>query len=201
VRVLGIDPGLNQTGYGIVTKAGRRLLVLDCGLVRPGPAATPIEARLASLYDGLQGILSQHRPDAVALEEVFSHGQFPGAALWIAHARGVACLAAAKARVPVQSYAPTTVKQAIVGHGRATKEQVQHMVGVRLGLAAPNSPDVADALALAITHLDAAAHVILREQGGWGGKGGGPKNLRGDGGSSKAGEILRFAQNDRDLGE
>lgn len=155
MRVLGVDPGLNHTGYGLVSRDGRRLSVLDSGLIKPGGASVPLEARLASVYDRLMTILSQHRPEAVALEEVFSHGQFPGAALWIAHARGVVCLAAAKAGVPVQSYAPATVKQAIVGHGRATKEQVQHMVGVRLGLDAPKSPDIADALALAITHLDA----------------------------------------------
>lgn len=154
MRVLGVDPGLNHTGYGLVSRDGRQFVVLEAGLVKPGGASVPLETRLAAVYDGLTTILMQHQPDAVALEEVFSHGQFPGAALWIAHARGVVCLAAAKAGVPVQSYAPATVKQAIVGNGRATKEQVQHMVGVRLGLAPPKSPDVADALALAITHLD-----------------------------------------------
>ena len=152
--VLGVDPGLNHTGYGLVRRDGRRLSVLASGLVKPGGASVPLEARLALVYDGLMEILIQHQPEAVALEEVFSHGQFPGAALWIAHARGVVCLAAAKAAISVHSYAPATVKQSIVGHGRATKEQVQHMVGVRLGLEAPKSPDVADALALATTHLD-----------------------------------------------
>jgi crossover junction endodeoxyribonuclease RuvC len=161
MRVLGIDPGLNQTGYGVVVRDGRQLLVLDAGLVRPGPASTRIEERLAALYDGVFGILARHQPGALALEEVFSHGRFPGSALWIAHARAVVCLAAAKADVPVESYAPATVKQAITGYGRATKEQVQHMVGVRLGADAPRSADVADALALAITHLDAVGSVML----------------------------------------
>lgn len=165
VTVLGIDPGLNHTGYGLVSRQGKRLSVIEAGLVRPGPASKPIEMRLAALYDGLYDLLSEWRPDSVALEEVFSHGRFPGAALWIAHARGVACLAAAKAGVPVQSYSPATVKQAVTGHGRATKEQVQHLVAVRLGLAgAPASADVADALALAITHLDATAGVPFEPQ-------------------------------------
>jgi len=156
LRVLGIDPGLRRTGYALIVRTGRSLQVLEAGLIRPGPEGAPLEQRLSSLYDGLSGVLDQFRPDALALEAVFSHARFPGSALWMAHARGVICLAAARSGVPVESYAPATVKQAVSGQGRATKEQVQHMVAIRLGLPeAPVSPDVADALALAITHLDA----------------------------------------------
>lgn len=155
MRVLGIDPGLNITGYGVVERTGRRLAIVEAGVIRPGAAPRPLELRLAALADGLQEVLERFSPAAMSLEEVFSHRSFPLAALWMAHARGVACLAAARAGVPVHSYAATTVKLALVGQGRATKEQVQHMVALRFGLAAPPEPaDVADALALAVTHLE-----------------------------------------------
>src|SRR5207249_3603846 len=96
--------------------------VLEAGLIRPGPDTAPLEHRLSALYDGLTGVLEQFKPDALALEAVFSHSRFPGSALWMAHARGVICLASARAGVPVESYAPATVKQSVSGQGRATKE-------------------------------------------------------------------------------
>ncbi|MBI2887556.1 MAG: crossover junction endodeoxyribonuclease RuvC [Chloroflexi bacterium] len=165
MRVLGIDPGLNVTGYGVVAlrepqdgaRRGHEVTLVEAGVIRPGPPEQPLEVRLAALYDGITEALAAFRPEALALEEVFSHRRFPVSALWMAHARGIACLAAGKAGIPVFSYAPASVKLAIVGQGRATKGQVQHMVALRLGLARPPaSPDVADALALALTHLDAA---------------------------------------------
>lgn len=156
MRVLGIDPGLGCTGYGAVAQEERSVHLVEAGVIRPGKTALPLESRLALLYDGLAEVLEAFRPHAFALEEVFSHRRFPVAALWMAHARGVCCLAAARAGVPVFSYPTASVKLALVGQGRATKAQVQHMVGRRLGLAQPPaSPDVADALALALTHLDA----------------------------------------------
>ena len=122
--------------------------------------------RLSLLYDGLAEVLAEFRPDALALEEVFSHRRFPVSALWIAHARGVVCLAAEKAGVPVHSYAPASVKLCVVGNGRATKAQVQELVRVRLKLAkCPSPPDVADALALALTHLDAVGLSALSLEG------------------------------------
>ena len=164
MRVLGIDPGLNVTGYGVVIGAGRSLTVVEAGVIRPGGADRPLEARLAHLFDGLTSVLAQLQPEAVALEEVFSHRRFPAPAIWMAHARGVVCLAAAQAGVPVISYAPASVKLALVGNGRATKEQVQHMVASRFGLDRPPAPaDVADALALAVTHLDAMGGLAARE--------------------------------------
>ncbi len=162
MRVLGIDPGLNITGYGVVDRTGRRLTIVEAGVIRPGRADHPLETRLAVLATGLEEVLAQFHPEAMSLEEVFSHRRFPLAALWMAHARGVVCLMAARAGVPVHSYASTMVKLSLVGHGRATKEQVQHMVALRFGLPQPPQPaDVADALALAITHLEAAAHPAL----------------------------------------
>ena len=164
MRVLGIDPGLNVTGYGLVARreklvpspAEGDVTLVEAGVVRPGPPELALERRLSLLYDGLQAVLTEFRPDALSLEEIFSHRRFPNSALWMAHARGVVCLAADKAGVPVYSYAPASVKLAIVGNGRATKAQVQELVRRRLGLAQRPAPsDVADALALAITHLDA----------------------------------------------
>lgn len=164
MRVLGIDPGLNVTGYGLVARreklvpspAEGDVALVEAGVVRPGPPELALERRLSLLYDGLWAVLTEFHPDALSLEEIFSHRRFPNIALWMAHARGVACLAADKAGVPVYSYAPASVKLAIVGNGRATKAQVQEMVRRRLGLAQRPAPsDVADALALAITHLDA----------------------------------------------
>ena len=145
-----------MTGYGVVARNGRALAVAEAGVIRPGNATHPIEARLSELYDGLTEVLEQYHPVALSLEEVFSHQRFPSAAVWMAHARGVVCLAASKAGVPVHSYAPTSVKLALVGNGLASKEQVQYMVAQRLGLVKPLSPlDASDALALAITHMDA----------------------------------------------
>jgi len=163
MRVLGIDPGLNATGYGLVARSGRRLHLVEAGVIRPGSAALPLPQRLASLYDALAEALDALHPDALSIEEVFSHRAFPGTAVWMAHARGVLLLAAARHGAPVASYAPATVKKAIVGNGRATKAQVQHMVAQRLGVPSlPGPADVSDALALAITHLDASSLDLSR---------------------------------------
>jgi len=156
MRVLGIDPGLNITGYGLVERRGRQLHLTEAGVIRPGSAKWPLPDRLSSLYDALAEVLTQFHPSVVAIEAVFSHRQFPGTAVWMAHARGVLLLAASQHGVTVCSYAPASVKQAIVGNGRATKAQVQHMVAQRLGLPGlPGPADLSDAVALAITHLDA----------------------------------------------
>ena len=164
--VLGIDPGLNVTGYGLVARRAKDVALVEAGVVRPGPPELALERRLSLLYDGLQAVLTEFRPDALSLEKVFSHRRFPNSALWMAHARGVACLAADKAGVPVYSYAPASVKLAIVGNGRATKAQVQELVRRRLGLAQRPAPsDVADALALATTHLDALGLSTLSLEG------------------------------------
>lgn len=157
MKVLGVDPGLNVTGYGLVEGRGHRLQLAEAGVIRPGSASVPLPDRLSALYDALEEVLRQFRPDVLAIEAVFSHRAFPGTAVWMAHARGVLLLAAARNGVRVESYPPATVKQAIVGNGRATKTQVQHMVAQRLGLTSlPGPADLSDALALAITHLDAA---------------------------------------------
>lgn len=155
-RVLGIDPGLNITGYALVERRGRTLRLAEAGVIRPGSARVPLPDRLESLYDALVGVLDQYHPEVLAIEAVFSHRQFPGTAVWMAHARGVLLLAAAQRGVTVCSYAPATVKLSLVGNGRASKAQVQHMVAQRLGIASlPGPSDLSDAVALAITHLEA----------------------------------------------
>ena len=165
MRVLGVDPGLNITGYGLVVRQGRGLHLAEAGVIRPGPASHPLPDRLSALYDALEEVLQQFRPDAVSIEAVFSHRQFPAPAVWMAHARGVLLLAASRNGVPVESYPPATVKQAIVGNGRASKEQVQHMVAQRLGLPGlPGPADLSDAVALAITHLEGAGLLLERSE-------------------------------------
>lgn len=152
MTVFGIDPGSHRTGYGCVTSDGRRHRLVACGtLAAPSHASFP--DRLRAIHAGLRALLAEHRPDCVAVEDVF-HARNVRSALTLGHARGVALLAACEAGVPIVTYTPAEVKHAVVGYGRAEKRQVQHMVRLLLGLATLPAPyDVADALAVAICHL------------------------------------------------
>ena len=153
MNILGVDPGLHTAGYGVIRVSGSRVGLLEGGTIRSGPSSTALEERLASLFDGVNEVLSEHRPEALALEEVYSHYAHPATAVVMGHARGVICLAAARAGVPVFSYASTRVKQCLAGNGRAAKAQVQRAIQARLGLSeTPEPDDVSDALALAICH-------------------------------------------------
>lgn len=153
MRVLGLDPSLRCTGYGLIERNGRGVRLLEGGVLKP-PSARPFEERLASLVRGLNEIISGFAPDAIVVEELFSSRGYPRTALMMAHARGALVCAAALAGVPVFDYAATTVKLALVGRGGATKEQVARMVVHQLGLRRRPSPiDVTDALALALAHL------------------------------------------------
>ena len=117
------------------------------------PARAPFPERLLSIYDGLALLLDRHRPDCVAIEDIF-HARNVRSALTLGHARGVALVAATRAGVPVAAYTPAEIKRAVVGYGRADKQQIQRMIGLLLGLDAPPTPhDAADALAVAICHL------------------------------------------------
>jgi crossover junction endodeoxyribonuclease RuvC len=152
VKIFGIDPGSDRTGYGCVESDGSRHRLVICGALRAG-AQSSLPERLRTMHDGLAALLAEHRPDCVAVEDLF-HARNVRSALTLGHARGVALLAATQAGLPVVAYAPAEVKRAVVGYGRAEKHQVQQMVGLLLGLAAAPSPhDVADALAVAICHL------------------------------------------------
>jgi crossover junction endodeoxyribonuclease RuvC len=158
--VLGIDPGLASTGYGVVAtgdSAGgaSRLVALDGGVIRT-PSDIPHERRLAEIHGSLGLLLDKHGPGAVALEELY-FGQNARTAFAVGQARGVVMLAAGQREIPCASYTPQQVKGAVCGRGRADKEQVARMVKVLLGLAAePRSDHMADALAVAICHANRA---------------------------------------------
>lgn len=163
MRTFGIDPGSFRTGYGCVESDGSRLRLIDCGtIVVPRHAAFP--DKLHAIHAGLDALLAKHRPDCVAVEDVF-HARNVRSALQLGHARGVALLAATQAGLPVATYSPTQIKHAVVGYGRAEKRQVQSMVKLLLGLPAPPSPhDVADALAVAICHLHSRVSAVGRDE-------------------------------------
>jgi crossover junction endodeoxyribonuclease RuvC len=154
VVVLGIDPGSANTGYGVVLSRGGTLAALDGGVIatRPGP----LERRLAEIHTRVCDLISEHRPEAVAVEELY-FGQNVRTAFAVGQARGVVLLSAGMAGIPCFSYTPQSVKQAVCGSGGAAKEQVQRMVGAMLSLPEPPSPDhAADALAVAICHANGA---------------------------------------------
>jgi crossover junction endodeoxyribonuclease RuvC len=152
VRVFGIDPGSERTGYGCVETDGSRHRIVTCGAVR-APMSAPFADRLFEIHTRLVELLVEYRPDAVAVESIF-YAANVRSALKLGHARGVAMLAAAQAGLPVVEYSPAEIKRAVVGYGRAEKHQVQQMVKLLLALPAVPSPhDAADALAVAICHL------------------------------------------------
>jgi crossover junction endodeoxyribonuclease RuvC len=155
VRVFGIDPGSERTGYGCVETDGSRHRVVLCGAIT-APAQASFPEKLLQIHVRLSALLEQCRPDSVAIENLF-HSVNVRSALKLGHARGVAMLAAVEAGVPVLEYTPAEIKRAVVGYGRAEKAQVQQMVKLLLGLTAVPSPhDAADALAVAICHVHSA---------------------------------------------
>jgi crossover junction endodeoxyribonuclease RuvC len=163
VRIFGIDPGANRTGYGCVDTDGSRHRIVICGAIAAAPRASFPE-KLQNIHGRLAALLRECHPDCVAIENVF-HAVNVRSALKLGHARGVAMLAAVEAGVPVLEYTPAEIKRAVVGYGRAEKPQVQHMVKLILGLAAVPSPhDAADALAVAICHAHNAPRGVRREE-------------------------------------
>ncbi|MGA9042225.1 MAG: crossover junction endodeoxyribonuclease RuvC [Terriglobales bacterium] len=157
MRVLGIDCGTEYTGFGVVELCfDGKLICLTCGAVKLSPRE-PLPLRLATIFERLGAIIQQHQPDNVAIEDVFFALNVKSA-LKLGQVRGVAMLAASTAGLAVTEYAPLAIKSAVVGYGRAEKQQVQHMVTRLLNLAEiPEPPDAADALAIAICHLHTAA--------------------------------------------
>jgi crossover junction endodeoxyribonuclease RuvC len=155
VRVFGIDPGSQRTGYGCIDTDGRRHRLVLCGAVRSSDFNS-FPDRLAAIYRELADVIARCQPECVAIENLF-HASNVRSALKLGHARGVAMLAAVQASVPVVEYTPAEIKRAVVGYGRAEKAQVQQMVRLLLGLdRAPEPHDAADALAVAICHLHLA---------------------------------------------
>ena len=156
MKIFGIDPGSARTGYGCIETDGSRHRILLCGAITT-PALATFPAKLLAIHSRLTAFLAECRPDCVAIESLF-HAANVRSALKLGHARGVAMLAAVEAGVPVVEYTPAEIKRAVVGYGRAEKHQVQQMVKLILGLAAPPSPhDAADALAVAICHVHSHA--------------------------------------------
>jgi crossover junction endodeoxyribonuclease RuvC len=153
VRILGIDPGLRVTGFGVIEQAGSQLKYVTSGCVRSGEGE--LAARLKTLLDGLGEVIAANRPQQVAIEKVFVNVN-PQSTLLLGQARGAAICAAVIAGLPVAEYTALQVKQAVVGKGKAKKEQVQHMVRRLLALPGDPSPDAADALACAICHANSS---------------------------------------------
>ena len=159
MRVLGIDCGTARTGYGVVETpaeaGGAPYRLITYGAIRTGNSLA-FPKRLRRIHDEVARLVAEHEPDSVAIEEVF-YQLNPKSAIKLSHVRGVVMLAAASAGLPVGEYSPLEVKSAVVGYGRAEKEQVQHMVKTLLGLRTKVEPhDAADALAVAICHINTA---------------------------------------------
>jgi crossover junction endodeoxyribonuclease RuvC len=151
-RILGIDPGLNVTGYGVLDFAGGRLRLCEAGVVRGGDRGS-LAVRVAAIHEGVADVIAALKPSVMALEELYSHYARPRTAILMGHARGVICLAAAEAQIPVVHYSATQIKKILTGSGRAPKTQVQQAIQRELGLTKlPEPPDVADALAIALCH-------------------------------------------------
>ena len=166
-RILGVDPGLNTTGYGVIevvasdpqsrsastgvlSAGGQGIRLIEAGVVRSRPRAD-LETRLAEIHQGVREVIEQHEPELLALEQLYSHYERPTTAILMGHARGVICLAAAGAGIAVAHFEPTRVKKVMTGNGRAPKHQIQLAVKVQLGLPdVPDPPDIADALAIAL---------------------------------------------------
>jgi len=160
IRILGIDPGLRRTGWGLVAIEGNRLSFVACGSVASDDKAA-LSLRLVSIHDGLQQVVAAHVPDEAAVEATFVNRDAV-ATLKLGQARGIAMLVPALAGLPVAEYAPNLVKKTIVGAGHCEKVQIRMMVKVLLPKADPQSDDAADALAIAVTHAHHRQSVALR---------------------------------------
>ena len=159
IRIIGIDPGLRRTGWGIVEIAGNRLGFLGCGSVMTNDRDS-LAMRLLAIHDGLMRILDEFHPDEAAVEATFVNKDAK-ATLKLGQARGIAMVVPARAGVPVAEYAPNLVKKSIVSAGHGDKAQVRMMIGVLLPKADPNSDDAADALAIAVTHAHHRQSAVL----------------------------------------
>jgi crossover junction endodeoxyribonuclease RuvC len=161
VKIFGIDPGSERTGYGCIESVGSRHRLIICGSLSAPPRSTFPE-KLMVIHTGLKALLERHRPACVAVEDIF-YARNVRSALKLGHARGVALLAASEAGVPVVEYSPAEIKRAVVGYGRAEKPQIQEMIRLLLGLdTAPSPHDVADALAVAVCHMHSSASAVAR---------------------------------------
>jgi crossover junction endodeoxyribonuclease RuvC len=162
-RVLGIDPGLNITGYSVIERVGAKLNIVEAGVIRGGDRGS-MAKRLCAIHAGVRDVIAQFKPSCMALEELYSHYERPRTAILMGHARGVIVLAAAQAEIPVTAYASTKVKKLLTGNGRAPKSQMQNAICREFGLTtAPEPPDVADALAIALSHIFSLTLPTMKE--------------------------------------
>lgn len=159
-RVIGIDPGLNVTGYGVVECRAEEVKLLEAGVIRsPRSRGENLPARLQWLFDGLREVMDEFSPQTMCLEEVYSHISYPRTSILMGHARGVICLAAGLARIPVVNFPAKRIKQSVTGNGNASKTQVQRAVQQFFSLdRLPYPPDVADALAVALCYVNRLRH-------------------------------------------
>ena len=162
-RILGLDPGLRHTGWGIIAASGNRLRAIGAGSLDP-PAALPMANRLAVLASGLRQVVNDHQPDEAAVEETFVNGN-ARTALRLGQARGIALLVPAEAGLPVAEYAANLIKKTVTGYGHADKQQVQAVLHLLLsGYDAALTADAADALAIAVCHAQHRNNVLLTER-------------------------------------
>jgi crossover junction endodeoxyribonuclease RuvC len=151
-RILGIDPGLHITGYGMIESRDGRPHVCEAGIIKA--SGTDMAARVLFLYNGIVEVVEEFRPEVVAVEQLYAHYQHPRTAILMAHARGVIFLAASQRGLPLVSYNATRIKKTVTGNGRASKDQIQRTIQRELSLPkVPEPPDVADALAVALCHF------------------------------------------------
>ena len=151
--ILGVDPGLNTTGYGVLRVGPQRLEIVEAGIVQGTPKAS-MARRVGEIHEGISDVIAATSPQIMAIEELYSHYQRPRTAILMGHARGVICLAAVQARMEIKHYAATQVKRILTGNGRAPKSQVQSAIQREFGLSElPTPADVADALAIALCHF------------------------------------------------
>jgi crossover junction endodeoxyribonuclease RuvC len=159
-RILGVDPGLNVTGYGVLDVGPRGIQLCEAGVVRGTSGATLAE-RVRQIHAGITDVIEALAPQAVALEELYSHYKRPRTSILMGHARGVICLAAAQAGLAVHSYSATQVKKILTGNGRAPKSQMQLAIQRELRLdVLPEPSDVADALAISLCHYYLADKLV-----------------------------------------
>jgi len=168
IRVIGIDPGLNITGYGIVVCRANEVELLEAGVIRmPRRHGENLAERLESLFVELRQVIDEFKPQAMCLEEVYSHATYPRTSVLMGHARGVICLAARLSGVPVLDFSAKSIKRSITGNGNASKLQVQRAVQNYFSLdRTPHPPDVADALAAALCYVNrmGSARLGVRKQ-------------------------------------
>lgn len=168
--VLGIDPGLNTTGYGVLDFTAGQPRLIEAGVVR-GKTKGSLAERLLEIHDGVADVVGTFKPEVLAIEELYSHYERPTTAILMGHARGVIVLAAAQAGIPVTNYPATQIKKTITGNGHAAKWQIQEAIRRELNLPnMPEPPDVADALAIALCHCYLSrSSDLMSEQLGSGG--------------------------------